>query len=58
MAEKTQSVDIAYSCKVADVLQPAVLSGNFSGLRGKRAPITAVAMALIGPRRAEYVLDA
>lgn len=55
---KPQGVDIAYSCKVADVLQPAVLSGNFSGSRGKRAPITAVAMALVGPRRAEYVLDA
>lgn len=55
---KPQGVDVAYSCKVADVLQPAVLSGNFSGSRGKRAPITAVAMALVGPRRAEYVLDA
>ena len=55
---KPQGVDIAYSCKVADVLQPAVLSGNFLGSRGKRAPITAVAMALVGPRRAEYVLDA
>ncbi|AXA68938.1 cell wall-binding repeat 2 family protein [Pseudomonas oryzihabitans] len=55
---KPPGVDVAYSCKVADVLQPAVLSGNFSGSRGKRAPITAVAMALVGPRRAEYVLDA
>ncbi|MEH3021918.1 MAG: cell wall-binding repeat 2 family protein [Pseudomonas oryzihabitans] len=55
---KPQGVDIAYSCKVADVLQPAVLSGQFSGSRGKRAPITAVAMALVGPRRTEYVLDA
>jgi hypothetical protein len=55
---KPAGIDIAYSCKIADVLQPAVLSGNFTGSRGKRAPITAVAMALVGPRRNEYFLDA
>lgn len=55
---KPEGVDVAYSCKIADVLQPAVLSGNFAGSRGRRAPITAVAMALVGPRRTEYVLNA
>lgn len=55
---RPEGVDLAYSCHVAGVLQPAVTTGQFLGSVGKNSPITAIAMALIGPQRANYQLNA
>lgn len=55
---RPEGVDLAYSCHIAGALQPAVTTGNFLGTVGKNLPITVIAMALIGPRRADYQLNA
>ncbi|KTT41156.1 hypothetical protein RSA46_04725 [Pseudomonas oryzihabitans] len=55
---RPEGVDLAYSCHIAGTLQPAVTTGHFLGTIGTRLPITAIAMALIGPRRADYQLNA
>lgn len=55
---RPEGVDLAYSCHIAGALQPAVTTGHFLGSVGKSLPITAIAMALIGPRRADYQLHA
>lgn len=51
-------VDLAYGCQIAGVLQPAVTTGQFLGTSNKQLPITAIALALVGPRRADYRLEA
>lgn len=56
--ERPAGVDLAYSCQVAGVLQPAVTTGQFIGVVGKQLPINAIAIALIGPQRAHYQLTA
>jgi hypothetical protein len=56
---KPQGVDIAYSCKLSGVAQPTVLSGQFVGSRQKpKALISAITLALVGPKREEFSLDA
>jgi len=55
---RPEGVDLAYSCHIAGALQPAVTTGHFLGSVGKGLSITAIAMALIGPRRADYQLHA
>ncbi len=56
--ERPEGVDLAYGCQIAGVRQPAVTTGQFLGSPSGQLPITAIAVALVGPRRADYRLEA
>lgn len=56
--DRPEGVDIAYQCHVAGIgQQPPTLSGGYIGSRRQKAPITAVAFALVGPSAEKYRLD-